>query len=103
MGHELKFLTDVQFKEDESKSEKIWFQVGEILDFDTAETDDDVLDIVSQQRRMFRSSGSCMPMSIFQMTHNGVLSLKALDWVLDPFGVSATDVDSVINLGYWYR
>lgn len=41
--------------------------------------------------------------NLWQMTHNGVPSLKALDWVLDPFGVSATDVDSVINLGYWYR
>lgn len=41
--------------------------------------------------------------NLWQMTHNGVPSLKALDWVLDPFGVPATDVDSVINLGYWYR
>lgn len=46
MSHEFKFLTDVQFKEDAGKPDKIWFQVGEILDFDTTETDDDVLDIV---------------------------------------------------------
>jgi len=46
MSHEFKFLTDAQFKEDTGKADKIWFQVGEILDFDAAETDDDVLDIV---------------------------------------------------------
>lgn len=46
MSHEFKFLTDAQFNEDTGKADKIWFQVGEILDFDAAETDDDVLDIV---------------------------------------------------------
>lgn len=46
MSHEFKFLTDAQFNEDTGKADKIWFQVGEILDFDAAETDDIVLDIV---------------------------------------------------------
>lgn len=46
MSHEFKFLTETQFKEDQNKPEKIWFQVGEVLDFDAAEADDDVLDIV---------------------------------------------------------
>jgi uncharacterized protein with ParB-like and HNH nuclease domain len=46
MKYEFKFLTVAQIKEDESKQDKIWFQVGEVLDFDSAETDDDVLDIV---------------------------------------------------------
>lgn len=33
MSHEFKFLTDAQFSEDSGKADKIWFQVGEILDF----------------------------------------------------------------------
>lgn len=46
MSYEFKFLTDAHFKENLDKTDKIWFQVGEILDFDVAETDDDILDIV---------------------------------------------------------
>lgn len=46
MSHEFKFLTDAQLKEDQGKTDRIWFQVGKILDFDTAQTDDDILDIV---------------------------------------------------------
>lgn len=46
MSHEFKFLTEMQLKEDDGKPDKIWFQVGDILDFDVAETNDDVLDIV---------------------------------------------------------
>jgi uncharacterized protein with ParB-like and HNH nuclease domain len=46
MSYEFKFLTELQFKDDKVKQEKIWFQVGEILDFEAAETDDAVLDIV---------------------------------------------------------
>lgn len=46
MSHEFKFLTYEQLTEDKGKPGKLWFQVGEILDFDTTETDDDVLDIV---------------------------------------------------------
>lgn len=39
----------------------------------------------------------------WQVTHNGVPSLKAMDWILDPFAIPASDVDSIINLGYSYR
>ena len=46
MSHEFKFLTEAQFKDDKNKPEKEWFQVGEVLDFDVVETNDDVLDIV---------------------------------------------------------
>ncbi len=46
MRYEFKFLTDAQFSEDSGKADKIWFQVGEILDFDAAETDEGVKDIV---------------------------------------------------------
>ncbi len=47
MSYEFKFLTEAQFKEDQGKPEtKIWFQVGEILDFCTVETNDEVFYIV---------------------------------------------------------
>lgn len=46
MSHEFKFLTEAQIKEDACKPEKLWFQVGDIVDFKNAETDDDVIDIV---------------------------------------------------------
>lgn len=46
MGFEFKFLTDQQFKGDQGKEGKCWFQVGDILDWPEAETSDDVLDIV---------------------------------------------------------
>jgi len=39
----------------------------------------------------------------WQLTHNGVPSLSGNDAELDPWGpTTATDVDSVIGLGYWY-
>lgn len=46
MSHEFKFLIEAQVKDDSGSADKIWFEVGEILDFDAAETDDAVLDIV---------------------------------------------------------
>lgn len=46
MSNEFEFLTDAQFNEDKGKADKIWFQVGEILDFNEAQTDDEVRDIV---------------------------------------------------------
>jgi hypothetical protein len=46
MGYEFRFLTAQQFHADQSKPEKCWFLVGDILDWPTAETADDVLDIV---------------------------------------------------------
>ena len=46
MIYDFKFLTDSQIRDDQDKQDKIWFQVGDILDFRTVETDDDVLDIV---------------------------------------------------------
>lgn len=46
MGFEFKFLTDQQFEGDQDKEGKCWFQVGDILDWSEAETNDDVLDIV---------------------------------------------------------
>lgn len=42
MSYEFEFLTGAQV-EDARRTEKFWFQVGEILDFDNAETDDGVL------------------------------------------------------------
>ena len=41
-----KFLTDIEFEEDQSKPDKDWFQVGEILDFPTVDTADQVFYIV---------------------------------------------------------
>jgi hypothetical protein len=38
----------------------------------------------------------------WQMKHNGIPLLKALDWILDPFALPASDADSVLALGYWY-
>ena len=46
MIHDFTLLTESQLKDDLGKLDKIWFQVGDILDFNEAETDDDVLDIV---------------------------------------------------------
>ena len=59
MSYEFKFLTKDQFKEDQGKPEKDWFQVGKILDFHTSETPDQVLDIVMNylQKKGQNSSG----------------------------------------------
>lgn len=45
MCHEFKFLTEEQVSE--NKTDKVWFLVGNILEFPVAKTDDDILDIVS--------------------------------------------------------
>ena len=46
MAYEFRFLTDGELKATASKGDKCWFLVGDILDFDEAETDDEILDIV---------------------------------------------------------
>lgn len=38
----------------------------------------------------------------WQMKHNGRPLLKAMDWILDPYSIPASDVDSILQLGYWY-
>src|SRR5262245_27296193 len=41
--------------------------------------------------------------NLWQAMHDGVPSLSGTNAVLDPWGpTTATDVDSIINLGYWY-
>lgn len=47
MSYEFEFLTDAEFKKNQGNPDRIWFQVGEVLDFSAAENDDDVLDIVN--------------------------------------------------------
>lgn len=46
MSYEFKFLTSHELKKSIEKTDKFWFQVGDILDFDIAETVDDALDII---------------------------------------------------------
>ena len=46
MHFEFKFLTESEIDKAKKKGEKFWFQVGDILNFDIAETVDDALDIV---------------------------------------------------------
>jgi tyrosinase len=41
--------------------------------------------------------------NLWQATHSGKPVLKAMDWILDPFAVPASDADSVVDLGYSYR
>ena len=48
MRYDFKFLTETEFKENQDKPDKDWFQVGEVLNFCKVETDDDVLDIVME-------------------------------------------------------
>lgn len=55
MSYDFKFLTDIEFEEDQGKPDKDWFQVGEILDFPTVDTPDQVFYIVMeylQQREL---------------------------------------------------
>jgi hypothetical protein len=41
--------------------------------------------------------------NLWQATHNGAPLLNGIDAVLDPWQpTTATDVDSILNLGYWY-
>jgi len=46
MDYEFRFLTAYQWKADQTKPDKFWFLVGDILDWTNAEADDDILDIV---------------------------------------------------------
>lgn len=40
--------------------------------------------------------------NLWQATHNGVPLLGGTDAVLDPWSTTAIDVDSILELGYWY-
>ena len=46
MGYEFRFLTASQWKADQAKPDKFWFQVGNILDWPNAEANDDSLDMI---------------------------------------------------------
>lgn len=46
MIYEFKFLSNKDLEKSKQKGNKFWFQVGEVLNFDLAETVDDALDIV---------------------------------------------------------
>ena len=41
--------------------------------------------------------------NLWQVAHDGVPLLKAMDWILDPFALPASDMDSIVDLGYSYR
>lgn len=46
MKNEFKFLTKKEYEKDKKNPDKFWFEVGKILSFPVAQTDDVVLDIV---------------------------------------------------------
>lgn len=94
MTYEFKFLSEHDLKKSKYKDTKFWFQVGDILEFDTVDTVDEALDIVMDYLDAHELSGT----KYARKTLTRLYTAMRLDNTIHFYNETNQNIDHVLDI-----